>query len=79
MNRNETMNRYRTFLIFVIDCFHNALAREVDMQISGVAQNETDILATKCYDMIQQMYKKEFSDMFNIFFGISTHNILYFY
>jgi len=71
----NAQNDVQEFLLFVIDCFHNALAREVDMQISGVAQNETDILATKCYDMIQQMYKKEFSDMFNIFFGIHVSEI----
>jgi ubiquitin C-terminal hydrolase len=30
------------FLIFVIDCFHNALAREVNMTIEGEMKDEKD-------------------------------------
>ena len=33
------------FLIFIIDCFHNSLKRDVTITISGEAMNETDKLA----------------------------------
>jgi ubiquitin carboxyl-terminal hydrolase 8 len=71
----HAQNDVQEFLLFIIECFHNALAREVDMQITGTAQNQTDILAKSCYEMIQRMYKKEFSDMFNIFFGVHVSEI----
>ena len=68
-------NDVQEFLLFIIDCFHNALAREVEMQITGTTQNDTDLLAKTCYEMIERMYKKEFSDMFNIFFGVHVSEI----
>jgi ubiquitin C-terminal hydrolase len=68
-------NDVQEFILFIIDCFHNALAREVNMQISGTTQNNTDLLAKACYEMIQRMYKKEYSDMINIFFGIHISEI----
>ena len=71
----NAQNDVQEFLLFIIDCFHNALAREVDMQITGIAQNDTDLLAKSCYEMIQRMYKKEFSDIFNIFFGVHVSEI----
>ena len=71
----SAQNDVQEFLLFIIDCFHNALAREVEMQITGTTQNDTDILAKTCYEMIQRMYKKEFSDMFNIFFGVHVSEI----
>ena len=71
----NAQNDVQEFLLFIIDCFHNSLAREVHMQIAGTAQNDTDLLAKTCYEMIQRMYKKEFSDIFNIFFGIHVSEI----
>ena len=66
----HAQNDVQEFLLFIIDCFHTALSREVEMQISGQSQNNTDILATKCYTMMQNMYKKEYSEMLSIFYGI---------
>lgn len=71
----HAQNDVQEFLLFIIDCFHNALAREVDMQISGTECNSTDNLAKTCYTMIKRMYKKEFSDMFDIFYGIHVSEI----
>jgi ubiquitin carboxyl-terminal hydrolase 2/21 len=58
------------FLIFVIDCFHNALSREVNMIIEGQVKNEKDTLAVKCFERIKQMYEKDYSEIWNIFYGI---------
>ena len=68
-------NDIQEFLIFVIDCFHNALSREVDMQITGEVHNDTDKLAKICYQMMNTMYTKEYSEMLDIFYGIHISRI----
>jgi ubiquitin C-terminal hydrolase len=69
-------NDVQEFLLFLIDAFHTALSREVDMQINGHMQTETDKLATICYTMMKNMYKKEYSEMLNIFYGIHISEII---
>jgi ubiquitin carboxyl-terminal hydrolase 8 len=69
-------NDVQEFLLFLIDAFHTALAREVDMQINGETKTETDKLATICYAMMKNMYKKEYSEMLNIFYGIHVSEII---
>ena len=64
-------NDMTEFLIFVIDCFHNALAREVKMTIEGTVKDEKDKIAVKCFETIKQMYEKDYSEIWNIFYG--TH------
>lgn len=68
-------NDVSEFLLFIIDCLHESLKREVDMKINGSIKNNKDILATKCYDMMKNMYKKEYSEIINIFYGISVTQI----
>ena len=58
------------FLIFIIDCFHNALARKVQMSIVGKQDNETDEMAIKCYETIKNMYSNEYSEIWNLFYGV---------
>ena len=72
----HAQNDIQEFLLFIVDCFHNALAREVDMQIKGNEQNNTDKLASICFTMMKNMYKKEYSEMLNIFYGIHISEIL---
>jgi len=64
------------FLLFIIDCFHNSLSREVNMTINGTAMNDTDIMATKCFEMIKKMYTKEYSEIWNLFYGIHVSQII---
>jgi ubiquitin C-terminal hydrolase len=59
------------FLLFFIDCLHESLKRKVHMKINGIVKNDKDILAKKCYEMMQNMYKEEYSEIINIFYGIS--------
>lgn len=68
-------NDVSEFLLFIIDCLHESLKREVDMKINGTIKNNKDILATKCYEMMKNMYKKEYSEIINIFYGISVTQI----
>jgi len=63
------------FLLFMIDCFHNGLSREVDMQITGITKNKVDKLAEECYKMMKEMYKKEYSEILELFYGISVTKI----
>ena len=63
------------FLIFMIDCFHNALCREVVMNIKGKAKNNVDNLAIDCFKMMKNMYKKEYSEILTTFFCISVSTI----
>jgi ubiquitin C-terminal hydrolase len=69
-------NDIQEYLLFMIDCFHNAIRREVDMEITGKALNETDRLATTCYKMMQTSYKKDYSEILDIFYGIQVSEIV---
>lgn len=57
------------FLLFLIDCFHNALCRKVSMEIKGDAKIETDKIAITCFKTIKQMYETNYSEMLNLFYG----------
>jgi ubiquitin C-terminal hydrolase len=69
-------NDVSELLIFLIDCFHNALSREVDMVITGKPQNEKDIMALKCYETTKQMYSKDYSEIWNLFYGFQISHII---
>jgi len=63
------------FLTFMIDCFHNAILREVNMVIKGRPVTDTDKLATNCFNMMRDMYKKEYSEILEFFYGIHVSRI----
>lgn len=63
------------FLLFIIDCLHESLKRPVDMKINGLVKNNKDILAKKCYEMMKNMYKNEYSEILTIFYAISVTQI----
>jgi ubiquitin C-terminal hydrolase len=71
-----SQNDLPEFLLFVIDCFHSALAREINMNINGTVQNDTDKVAVKCFEMIKQMYQKEYSEIWNIFYAVHVSEIV---
>ena len=64
------------FLLFIIDCYHNAVSREVSMIINGDVENETDKVAVKCYEMIKQMYSKEYSEISSILYSELSSSIV---
>lgn len=45
------------------------------MTISGNAENETDEIAIKCFEMIKNMYSKEYSEIWNLFYAIHVSEI----
>ena len=63
-------NDLTEFLSFIIDCFHTAIMREVNMKIKGNVLTDKDKVAKKCFDMMKNMYKKEYSEILDIFYGI---------
>lgn len=68
-------NDLTEFLQFIFDCFHNSISREVDMTVSGNVENQTDELAKKCYNMMVNMYKKDYSEFLSLFYGIHVSQI----
>jgi hypothetical protein len=70
-----SQNDLPEFLLFVIDCFHISLSREVNMSISGTVTNDTDKIAVDCFEMIKRMYAKEYSEIWNMFYGIHVSQI----
>ena len=70
-----SQNDLPEFLLFIIDCFHSSLSREIKMTISGKTQNETDKIAVKCFEMIKNMYSKEYSEIWNLFYAVHVSEI----
>jgi len=66
----NSQNDVQEFLVFMLDSFHMALTREVNMTITGNVNNDKDIVGKKCYEMMRQMYAKNYSEMLNLFYGI---------
>jgi ubiquitin C-terminal hydrolase len=64
------------FLIFLFDCFHEALERKVDIRINGRSENNIDELAKKCYEMIKNIYSNNYSEMIDLFYGIHVSLII---
>ena len=70
-----SQNDLPEFLLFLIDCFHTALSREIKMTISGNPENETDKIAIHCFEMIKNMYSKEYSEVWNLFYAVHISEI----
>ena len=71
-----SQNDLPEFLIFIIDCFHNALTRKVEMNIIGEELTEKDKLAVKCFETIKNMYANDYSEIWNMFYGIHISQII---
>ena len=70
-----SQNDLPEFLLFLIDCFHTGLSREIKITVSGKAETETDQIAVKCFEMIKQMYSKEYSEIWNLFYAVHVSEI----
>lgn len=64
------------FLVFIMNNFHDTISRKVNMSINGVAQDDTDDMAVKCYSMMKNMYQKDYSEILKLFFGIHVSQIV---
>ena len=70
-----SQNDLPEFLLFIVDCFHSALSREIKITISGNPENETDKIAIQCFEMIKNMYSKEYSEIWNLFYAVHVSEI----
>jgi ubiquitin C-terminal hydrolase len=70
-----SQNDASEFLLFLIDCFHNAISREITITISGKPDTETDKLALKCFEMVKNMYSKDYSEIWNLFYAVNVSEI----
>jgi ubiquitin C-terminal hydrolase len=70
-----SQNDLPEFLIFIINSFHLSISRKVLMTINGNPENEKDIIAQKCFEMIKEIYLKEYSEIWNLFYGINVSQI----
>jgi ubiquitin carboxyl-terminal hydrolase 8 len=68
-------NDMSEFLLFMIDCFHVSLSREIKITITGNPENETDNLAVKCFDMIKNCYAKDYSEIWNLFYAVHVSEV----
>ena len=64
------------FLLFIMDCIHNSIARSVTMRINGKAENSTDKIAVECYNMLKTTYEKEYSEVMDLFYGVYISEIV---
>jgi ubiquitin C-terminal hydrolase len=77
-NKNAKMftgymqNDINEFLFFLIESFHNALRRNINTTITGVIKNKTDKLALECYKTMTNEYKNGYSEIYEIFNGMSV-------
>lgn len=60
------------FLLFLIDCMHNSICRPTQSTISGNPSNNIDKRAIICYKFLKEIYNKEYSEIMNLFYGISV-------
>jgi ubiquitin carboxyl-terminal hydrolase 8 len=63
------------FLIFMIDCFHTAISRKVNIKIGGTSVCPKDELAIKCYSVVQRMYSNDYSEIWNLFYAIHVSQL----
>lgn len=68
-------NDITEFLLFLMDCFHNSISRKITMKINGTAENKTDKLAISCYELLQNIYSKEYSEIMDLFYGVYVTSI----
>lgn len=69
-------NDLTEFLQFVTECFHESISREVEMNIQGKALTNTDKLALACFNMMKNMYKKEYSEFLGFFYGTMVSKVI---
>ena len=70
-----SQNDLPEFLIFMINSFHLSRSRKVLMTINGNPENEKDVVAMKCFEMIKDIYSKEYSEIWDLFYGVHISQI----
>jgi ubiquitin C-terminal hydrolase len=69
-------NDITEFLLFMVDCMHNSISRNIDVCIRGKPKHSTDKTAIQCYKMLKSVYEKEYSEIMDMFYGIYISEIV---
>lgn len=69
-------NDITEFLLFLVECIHTSISKKIQIQINGNPENSTDKRAIQCYQLLQTIYSKEYSQVLDLFFGIYMTEIL---
>lgn len=64
------------FLLFLMDSMHESICRKVEVKITGKADNIVDKMAVQCYELLQTIYSKEYSEIMELFYGMYITLIL---
>jgi ubiquitin C-terminal hydrolase len=70
-----TQHDFSEFLHFFLGQLHRAISRPVDMMIRGEMVNDLDKVALKCYTMLQGIYRKEYSDIMQLCYGVMVSEL----
>lgn len=62
-------NDVTEFLRFVVNCFHMSIARPVKVSIKGKVKTKVDTMAVKCCEMLNDIYSKDYSEIYELFYG----------
>jgi ubiquitin carboxyl-terminal hydrolase 8 len=79
--KNDTFTGYdqndaSEFLVFILDLFHEACKLNVNMKITGKAENKLDKMAIECYKQFIQYHENDYSLFTKLFFHMTvTSNI----
>ncbi len=68
-------NDVTEFLRFIVNCFHTSIARPVKVSIRGKVKTNVDSMALKCCDLLNEIYSKEYSEIYDLFYGICMTEI----
>jgi ubiquitin carboxyl-terminal hydrolase 8 len=69
-------NDMSEFLFFMLDCMHNSISRKITLRINGKPENKTYKIAIQCYNMLNEIYSNEYSEIMDMFYGIYVTNIV---
>lgn len=71
-----SQNDVSEFFMFILDCFHTSISREVNIGITGDVVTDEDRIAVLCFNMMRDMYSKNYSEFLKLFFGTMVSQIM---
>jgi len=74
--QSHEQNDVGEFFLFIIESLHRAYQQEIDVSIRGTVQNEQDVLAKACYQCILDNFKKEYSPIMELMYGVRGSALL---
>jgi ubiquitin C-terminal hydrolase len=72
---SHEQNDFSEFLLFFMECLHQSISRPVQISIGGNPVNNTDKMAMCCYNMLKEQYDTDYSELYDVFYGISVTRI----